>query len=572
MTLEKFVVTADQMRQIETRIFAAGMPVAALMEKVAGLLARRILALLKEEVNPPYPPPTPPVNLPLRGPVTPPLPPPRGEKEEGFSYLGEESEGKDLVNFQFPAIGVLVGPGHNGGDALVIARELHFQGFQVFVYCPFSKLKELTGCHAQYVRSLNIPFFDTIEPLKNCDLFIDGLFGFGLEREISHPVSTAIDEINQLNKPVFSIDIPSGIHTDTGEVLGTAIRATHTFCLGLWKLAFLQDKALEYVGTSELIDFDIPLADIVAILGDFPAIQRITKASATQYLPLPRSPIAHKYTNGHLLIIAGSARYTGAAILSALGARGSGVGMLSIAVPESIKQMLSSQLPEALVIGCPETRSGAIKDLPVGIDLGAYDAIAVGPGLTLEAAIAVESVLECDRPLVIDADGLNILAQLGTVPILSERSALTVITPHPGEFKRLFPELAEKMGDRIAATQEAAKLTGAVVLLKGARVCICFQDEGDSLRDSYASRIITYLNPESTPALARGGSGDVLTGLLGGLIASAIARKSSPKSVVETAVWWHARAGMMAAKERTELGVDAFTLTEYLIPALRDFY
>ena len=117
------------------------------------------------------------------------------------------------------------------------------------------------------------------------------------------------------------------------------------------------------------------------------------------------------------------------------------------------------------------------------------------------------------------------------------------------------------------------------MLFRSARVCICFVDEGDSLRDSYASRTITYLNPESTPALARGGSGDVLTGLLGGLIASALAkpskrigRKSSPKAVVETAVWWHARAGMMAAKERTELGVDAFTLTEYLIPALREFY
>ncbi|MFM9267271.1 NAD(P)H-hydrate dehydratase [Tychonema sp. BBK16] len=568
MTIEKFVVTANQMRQIETRIFATGMPVAALMEKVAGLLAKRIQVLLKAEGR---------GNKALRllsGNAS-----GRGKKEEGigneegkFSYLKSRSEGKKIVNLQqLPLIGVLAGPGHNGGDALVVARELHFRGFPVVIYCPFSRLKELTKSHADYARSLNIPFFDKVESLKNCDLFIDGLFGFGLEREITNPIAAAIDEINNLNIPVFSIDIPSGIHTDTGEVLGTAIRATHTLCLGLWKLAFLQDKALEYVGTSELVDFDIPLADIVAILGDSPTIQRITKASATQYLPLPRSPIAHKYTNGHLLIIAGSGKYTGAAILSALGARASGVGMLSIAVPESIKPILSSQLPEAIVIGCPETRSGAIKDLPVGIDLGAYDAIACGPGLTLEAAIAVESVLECDRPLILDADGLNILAQLGTIPILSERSALTIITPHPGEFKRLFPELADKMGDRITVTQQAAQLTGAVVLLKGAKVCISWQD-------NYPSRTITYLNPESTPALARGGSGDVLTGLLGGLIASAlakpskrIARKSSPKSVIETAVWWHARAGIMAAKERTELGVDAFTLTEYLIPALRDF-
>ncbi len=564
MTIQKFVVTADQMRQIETRIFAAGMPVAALMEKVAGLIAARIQELLKEEGNPP---------LPSR--INAPLPRPRGErrgKEEIFSDLKYQFKGKKLVNLQLPVIGVLVGPGHNGADALVVARELHFQGFPVVIYCPFSQLKELTKNHADYVRSLNIPFSDKVESLKNCDLLIDGLFGFGLEREITNPTAAAIDEINNFNIPVFSIDIPSGIHTDTGAVLGTAIRAKHTLCLGLWKMAFLQDGALEYIGTSELIDFDIPLADIAAILGDSPPIQRITKQSAIEHLPLPRSPISHKYTNGHLLIIAGSGRYSGAAILAALGARASGVGMLSIAVPESIKPMLSSHLPEALVIGCPETHSGAISQLPIAIDLSIYDAIAVGPGLTLEAAIAVESVLECDRPLVLDADGLNILAQLGTVPILSERRALTMITPHPGEFKRLFPELADQMGDRIATTQAAAQLCGATVLLKGARVCISGQD-------SYASRTLTYVNPESTPALARGGSGDVLTGLLGGLLASALAkpskrivRNSPAESVAATAVWWHAQAGIMAAKERTELGVDAFTLTQYLIPALRDFF
>ncbi|HSF76295.1 MAG TPA: NAD(P)H-hydrate dehydratase [Microcoleus sp.] len=548
MTLQKFVVTADQMRQIETRIFAAGMPVAALMEKVAGLIARRIQELLKAE----------------RSSATSSVP--------DLTDKRKREEGKNLVNSQLPVIGILVGPGHNGGDALVAARELHFQGFQVVIYCPFSKLKELTKNHADYARSLNIPFVDKIEYLNNSDLLVDGLFGFGLEREITNATAVAIDEINNLNLPILSIDIPSGIHTDTGEVLGTAIRAKHTLCLGLWKMAFLQDRALEYIGSSELIEFDIPAADIAAILGETPAIQRITKASATQHLPLPRSPISHKYTNGHLLIIAGSRRYSGAAILAALGARASGIGMLSIAVPESIKPILSSQLPEALVIGCPETQNGAISQLPVAIDLGTYDAIAAGPGLTLEAAIAVESVLESDRPLVLDADGLNILAQLGTVPILSERPALTIITPHPGEFKRLFPELADEIGhDRIAATQAAAQLCGAAVLLKGARVCISWKEEGDSLRDSYASRTITYLNPESTPALARGGSGDVLTGLLGGLLASAIARKSPPQSVAATAVWWHAQAGIIAAKERTELGVDAFTLTQYLIPALREF-
>ncbi|MDB9515053.1 NAD(P)H-hydrate dehydratase [Kamptonema animale CS-326] len=515
--IDQFVVTAEQMREIEGRIFAAGMPVAALMEKVAGLISRRIQEVWK-------------------------------------------SRAKNIAPFSLPIIGVLVGPGHNGGDALVVARELYFQGYQVIIYCPFDKLKDLTSFHAQYVRSLNIPYFENIESLTKCDLLIDGLFGFGLEREIINPFAAAIEEINSWKKTVFSIDIPSGLHTDTGAVLGTAIRATNTFCLGLWKLAFLQDKALEYIGKAELIDFDIPIADITAVLGESLAVKRIVKASAIAHLPLPRRPDSHKYTNGHLLIVAGSRRYSGAAILAALGARASGVGMLSIAVPESLKLLVAAQLPEALVIGCPETTDGAIRELPVGLDFATYDAIAVGPGLTSEAALIVKSILESDRPLILDADGLNILAQFGTIPTLSTRKAPTALSPHPGEFKRLFPDLADKMGDRVTVTQQAAQLSGAVVLLKGARVCISWKDAIGNLS--------TLINPQSTPALARGGSGDVLTGLLAGLWAQAAAKDEPVESVVETAVWWHAQAGILAAIERTELGVDAFTLTQYLIPAL----
>lgn len=524
MTIQQFVVTAEQMRAIEGRIFAAGMPVAALMEKVAGLITRRIQTLLQTEDT------------------------------------RQKTGGKNRTPY-LPKVGVLVGPGHNGGDALVVARELHFQGFKVALYCPFSKLKELTGNHAQYARSLGLPFFEAVEPLKDCDFIIDGLFGFGLKRQLTNPIAAAINAVNCWQKPIVSIDIPSGLHTDTGEVLGTAIRATHTLCLGLWKLAFLQDQALEYIGHAELIDFDIPLADIAAVVGEPPAMKRITRESAVAHLPLPRDPASHKYTNGHLLLIAGSARYSGAAILAGLGARASGVGMLSIAVPASLKPILCDRLPEALIIGCPETETGAIRLLPMLLDLSAYDAIAAGPGLTLDAAAVVEAVLESDRLLVLDADGLNILAHLGTIPILSERRSPTVLTPHPGEFKRLFPNLADNLHNRVVATQQAAQESGAVVLLKGARVCIACQ-EG-------MNRVSTWINPESTPALARGGSGDVLTGLLGGLLAPAASRQMPVASIVQTAVWWHAQAGILASQERTELGVDAFTLTQYLIPALK---
>lgn len=506
--IEQIVVTQEQMRDIEARLFAAGMPVAALMEKVGGLIARRIEALY-----------------------------PRSQTQQ---------------------VGILVGPGHNGGDALIVARELHFQGYEVIIACPFSKLKELTSQHAQYAQSLGIPYFGSAQALSGCDLVIDGLFGFGLEQVLTDSVATAIEQLNQSSQPILSIDLPSGLHTDTGEVLGIAVRATRTFCLGLWKLGLLQDQALDYVGTVELIDFDIPLTDVQAVIRDSPKIQRITKASAAIAIPLPRPPVTHKYKQGHLLLICGSRRYAGGAILTGLGARASGVGMLSIAVPESLKHLLVAQMPEALIVGCPETKNGAIAQLqlPEKTNLSSFDAIACGPGLTLEATPILVGVLESNCPLILDADGLNILAQLRTIPTLSQRQAPTILTPHTGEFERLFPDAADPSKDRISAVRSAAQISGAIVLLKGARTAIA-NSSGSS-----------WINPESTPALARGGSGDVLTGLLGGLVAQAESRQLL-EATVATAAWWHSQAGILAAQERTELGVDAFTLTQYLMPVLR---
>ena len=504
--IEQAVVTANHMGDIEARLFAAGMPVASLMEKVGNLIARRIQAL--------------------------------------------------YASTDYPRIGILVGPGHNGGDALVIARELYFWGYEILLYRPLTKSKELTDQHARYVESLGIPSYESVEQLKDCHLLIDGLFGYGLERTLSNPIADSINQINEWSQPVLSIDLPSGLHTDTGVALGTAIRAKHTFCIGLWKLGLLQEPALEFVGTAELVDIDLSLADVRAVLGDPPSIQRVTKESAIAHLPLPRPLSTYKYKMGSLLLICGSHRDSGGAILTALGARASGVGMLYIAVPESLQLLMSDHLPESLILSCPETETGAIAQLPKGTDLSKFDVIACGPGLTMDAKPVVQLVLASDRPLVLDADGLNVLAEEGTIPTLSQRRAPTVLTPHAGEFKRLFPELAQ-MENRADAVRSAAQQSGAVVLLKGARTAIA-SPQGS-----------VWINPESTPALARGGSGDVLTGLLGGLFAQALFRKIPVESVVQSAAWWHSHAAVVAAQERTELGVDAFTLTQFLVPALK---
>jgi NAD(P)H-hydrate epimerase len=483
-------------------MFDAGMPVAALMEKVGGLIADRIQSLFPLTI--------------------------------------------------FSCVGVLVGPGHNGGDALVVARELWAQGYQVLIYQPFERSKDLTAAHAQFVRLLlAIPFCATVEELIGCDVLVDGLFGFGLERVLDGEIATTIHALNQWEKPTVSIDLPSGIHTDTGEVLGVAVRATHTLCLGLWKLGLVQDSALEYVGQTELVDFDIPWACIESVVGSPLPIQRLIAPQMMQQLPLRRSPTTHKYKQGHLLLIGGSQKYMGSVILAGLGARASGVGMLTIAVPLSLKPLVAARLPDTVVIGCPETEQGAIAHLPEEVPLAKFDAIAYGPGVTTESTTVLEQVLKSDRPAILDADGLNLLANLG-IAHLHDRTVLTVLTPHAGEFRRLFPALGD--ASPLTAARQAAQTSKAVIVYKGACTAIAAPD----------GRL--WINPDSTPALARGGSGDVLTGLMGGLMAQAQRQGHSLEGAVQSAVWWHSQTGRWAAQQYTQMGVHAETLAESLLP------
>lgn len=517
--VRRCVVTAEQMQAIESRVFEAGMPVAALMDKVGGLIARRIQQI--------YP----------------------------VGTLGNpRAIAPTIPNGR---VGILVGPGHNGGDALVVARELTEAGYGVLRYEPFSKYKELTAAHQRYANHLEIPVAADVEELQTCHLIVDGLFGFGLTRPLEGAIAHLVNQVNVWDIPVISIDLPSGLDTDTGQVLGTAIHATHTLCLGLWKRSLLQDSALDMIGDSALIDFGLPLTDIQAVLGDAPPVQRITPVSALAALPLPRKRNTHKYKEGHVLLVCGSRTYSGAAVLTALAARASGVGMLSIAVPQTLAERMVGVVPDGLLVGCPETQEGAIARLPDAVTLDAFDAIACGPGLTRNATDVVQHILHSAQPLVLDADGLNILAEMNVTEILQTRSAQTILTPHPGEFRRLFPEHASDEGDRFTRAQAAAQASNATIVFKGARTIIAFPD--GTLR----------VNPHSTAALARGGSGDVLTGLLGGLIAQAVARQISIDDVVPAAVWWHSQGAIAAAQDTTDLGVDASTLITYLQPTLK---
>jgi hydroxyethylthiazole kinase-like uncharacterized protein yjeF len=492
MLINHVIVTAKQMRAIEGHMFAGGIPVAALMEKVAG----RMTHWLVEH----YP------------------------------------------QARYPNIGVLVGPGHNGGDALVVARELYHQGYQVLIHYLTEKRKDLTAAHGAYLNYLGVPTTATVADLQPCDLIVDGGFGFGLERSIAGDIAQTFATLNEWPQPVISIDLPSGLHTDTGAVLGTAIAATHTLCLGLWKRGLFQEAARAWRGDVHLIPFDIPEQAIAAVLGHTPPLQQLTAETALAHLPLPRSATAHKYKAGHLLLIAGSRRYGGAALLAGKGAIASGVGMLTLIVPESLRSMVLSQLPEALVIGAAETTDGAIAALPDDWQGTNYDAIACGPGMTPDINPVMTAILAHAAPLLLDADALNWVA--AQPERLTHRTAPTLLTPHWGEFRRLFPEV---LADPIAAAQSAAQNTPCTLLLKGANSVITSPDGQQ------------WIMADSTPALARGGSGDVLTGLIGGLMAQNMKRLgASPHQALLSAAiagaWWHAMTGQAIAHTHTELG------------------
>ncbi|WP_324282112.1 NAD(P)H-hydrate dehydratase [Cyanobacterium aponinum UTEX 3221] len=550
MIKTSITVTAKQMQEIEERIFSEGMPVASLMEKAAVFASQKITQLY-------------PLNL-------------------------------------YQKVGLIIGCGHNGGDGLVIARELFLQGFQVSLYIPLrEKSKDLTKQHLQYAEFLGIASVEFIEDLSTCDFIVDCLFGFGLTRNIEGKLREDIIWLNQQSIPVVSIDIPSGIHTDTGNVLGIAVKAVYTLCLGLWKVGLFLSSAVEYTGSLHLIDIGIPESLLMGegIKNDdeereernpplYPPNSEerkreknqtenvnysfhcqsvsetnpriITKEDVKNCLPLPRHVNTHKYKQGNLLLICGSNQYAGAALLAGYGAKCGGSGMITFAVPHGLKKTLISHFPWALVIGLPVKEEGTIISLR-NLDLNKYDAIAFGMGIGREVSAYQEQtlapILNSEVPLIIDADGLNILAEGRYWQTIKQRKSPTILTPHIGEFKRLFPQL-NLSENSLEVLKMASKMTNTTILLKGAKTLV--SEKG----------INNWIVNLGTPALARGGSGDVLSGFLGAVIAQTNLNIFPVAKVVATCGWLHQQGGILAAQNHTEMGVDGVTLSEYINKAV----
>lgn len=499
------------MATLEEQLFASGLPVEALMEKAALAMARRL------------------------------------QQPDWWPQLQQRGT---LV---------LVGPGHNGGDGLVVARELHLAGIAVRLWSPFERHKPLTASHLSHVRWLGIPELTNSPDPADTAIWIDALFGIGQSRALSEALETLLEKRQALQPgQLIAIDGPTGLCADRGVLLGrTAACAGLSLSIGLIKQGFLQDSALAWVGTVERIELGLPHA----LLQSLPASQPLTLHPADLAVaPWPQPPVAAgKYERGRLLVMAGSEAYRGASRLCLEGASASGVGSLRAALPASVAEGLWTAAPHVVVSAKLAAHSGGslhLGGLPATA-LERLDAVVVGPGLG--GTSAAESADEHSTwqllqrfpgVLVIDADGLNRLVGLGARDWLLQRQGPTWLTPHRGEFSRLFPELAA-LPALEAASAAARACSGShlcSLLLKGARSVIA---SGDNQRWQIA---------QASAAAARAGLGDVLAGYAAGLAAQG----GSAPALLATAGLAHATAGLQAREHGGAGGADPMAVARQL--------
>ena len=456
-------------------------------------------------------------------------------------------------------VSVVLGRGNNAGDGLVVARLLAESGSNVrlfYLHEPkdfspdaFKNYVRLAGYRKKKLvseRFLHLSDWEEKiqQELNECDLVVDALLGTGIRKPVNERYASVIDIMNGCAAPILSIDVPSGVNGDTAEVLGTAVEADITVTLGLPKLGLLFYPGKGHVG--DLCVGDIGIPDEV-IAGRKLLLHVIDIDQA--YADLPVSPpTAHKFARGSLLIVAGSRRYAGAARLAAESALRTGCGIVYLAGPESIRESVQAAVPEIIFISVPETRTGSIARGAVEplLDGVRFEALAVGPGLTAEGE-AVELVRElaarCDKPLLLDADGLNAFDEgLETLVSLSSAKEI-VVSPHSGELKRLtgreVPEAPPS--ERIEHLRGLVSSTGIVMVHKGAPTVVA-QPDGH-----------VYVNAAGHPGQATAGSGDVLTGAIAGFLAQGCGAAAAARS----GVYLHSRAAEIAALEQGERGMIA---------------
>jgi NAD(P)H-hydrate epimerase len=365
----------------------------------------------------------------------------------------------------------------------------------------------------------------------------------------------AIKLINNAGKPVIAVDIPSGLHADTGTILGSAIRATLTIACGLPKLGLYVGAGIDQTGVVHVVDIGIPQPYMDAIESQ---TLLLTSDSAFQTLP-ERFPSSHKGTFGHAGIIAGSVGKTGAAALAALAALRIGAGLVTVATPSSVNDVLEAKLLEAMTLPMPETKARTLArsalDRVIAF-IQARTAIAIGPGLSThpETVELVQSMMKhLDRPSVLDADALNALA--GRASLLTECKTPPILTPHPGEMARLEVDATTQSvnADRIGTARRFARERGVFVVLKGARTVIARPDG------------LVAICPTGNPGMATAGTGDVLTGMIVGLLAQRVPSWEAACA----ATYFHGSAGDLASQHLGQPGMLASDLIAQIPYALQ---
>lgn len=434
---------------------------------------------------------------------------------------------------------ILCGRGNNGGDGFVIARHLAAAGWSVQLVL-LAERGMLSGDAAGMLslfeqsggRVSEAPDADrlavALAAAANCRLCIDALLGTGFARAPEGLMATAIDWLNSQPAPVVAVDLPSGVDASGGAIPGIAVRAALTVTFAFPKTGLLSYPGAAYAGEVVTVPIGIPDSIAATAPDDFLLIE---VAEARDLLP-PRPADGHKGTFGHLLVIAGSLGKSGAAVMTAQAGLRAGAGLVTLACPAGMQQVAASHLVEVMTAPLVEV-AGAVSLQAMEELLAQSDgkqAVALGPGLgtTEETGALVRRFLkETLLPVVVDADGLNALA--GHLEVLERRRGrATVLTPHPGEMARLAGRtVAQIQADRVAAARDFAVNHGVVLVLKGARTVTAFPD----------GRV--RINGSGHAGMASGGMGDVLTGLIGGLLAQGM----EPGAAATLGVYLHGLAG-----------------------------
>jgi NAD(P)H-hydrate epimerase len=437
---------------------------------------------------------------------------------------------------------VVCGKGNNGGDGLVAARHLARWGVRVAVVAveALDDLREPAAGNAARLDEVPsvraLPFAHTTldRELRRADIAIDALFGTGFQGIPEDDWAEAIAGLNASPVPVVAVDIPSGVNGATGAVEGEAVRADLTVTFGAPKVGVVILPGAELAGAVRVADIGFPKDLILA--------DAFLTEPADVAAVLPEREIdTHKRATGVVVVLAGSRHMTGAARLVAHGAGRIGAGLVQVAVPESILPIVQAGLAEATFLPLPETAAGTVAVSALGtlLDrLEAADALAIGPGLSTDeetADLIRRSVRDCPVPFVLDADGLN--AFTGRAAEIADRKSDAVLTPHVGEFVRLSGVSARELAeDRLAHARALAERTGAVTLLKGSRTLVTAPDG------------VVRINPTGGPVLATAGSGDVLTGIIAGLLA----RGLDPADAASAGAYVHGLAGSLAGRSTGE--------------------